>query len=104
MEQNKVIKIKNDINKFKGTYADATTVQKRKRSRLIKALAKEIKQIQYASNEKATKKQKSDFGKKLLKAGYAFSEEINKEYLTNKQEKTRERNKYEKGDALGSFN
>ena len=103
MEQNKIIKIKNDINKFKEDYINASTVQKRKISRLVKALTKEIKQIQYSSSEKASKKQQTDFTKTLLKAGSAYSEERTKGYAVNKHEKLRERKKNEKGDALGAF-
>ena len=100
MENKKIKNIKNNIDSFKATYAGATTVQKRKITRLIKALTKEIKQIQYANSSKASNQ---SFSKQLLNAGAAYNEERNKGFTINKQERIRERNKYEKGEALGAF-
>ena len=99
----KVIDLQNEIKKLKRSYEQAPTVGKRKISRIIKALTKEIKQIEYSSSIKASKKQQTDFSKSLLNAGSIYNEEKNKGFTINKQEIIRDRKKYEKGEALGAF-
>ena len=86
--ENKIFKLKSEISQFNEDYVLATTVQKRKLSRLIKATTKEIKQIQYAHSNKASN---VPFSKQLLKAGAVYNEERTKGYTINKKETIRDR-------------
>ena len=99
----KVLNLQNQIKKLKQGYGEAATIEKRRISRIIKALTKEIKQIEYSSSTKASKKQQTDFSKSLLNAGSIYNQEKNKGFTINKQEIIRDRKKYEKGEALGAF-
>ena len=62
-----------------------------------------LEKIQKAVEKRAIKKDQKDFSKQLLNIGSIYNEEKKKEIKINKQEKVRERKKYEPGQALGSF-
>ena len=68
-----------------------------------KQAIKQTKREAYAASEKAFKRQQTDFSKQLLNIGSIYDEEKKKEIKINKQEKVRERKKYEPGEALGTF-
>ena len=68
-----------------------------------KRAIKQLKREAYAVSEKAFKRQKTDFSKQLLNIGSIYNEEKKKEIKINKEEKIRERKKYEPGQALGAF-
>ena len=59
--------------------------------------------IQKAVEKRAIKKDQKDFYKQLLNIGSIYDDEKKKEIKINKDEKIRERKKYEPGQALGSF-
>ena len=59
--------------------------------------------IKVAVEKRAIKKDQKDFSKQLLNIGSIYDEEKKKEIKINKQEKVRERKKYEPGQALGAF-
>ena len=62
---NKISKLVSDIESIKSGYKNASTVEKRNISRMVKQLTKEIKQIQYEVSPKKTKRDKTIFKKKL---------------------------------------
>ena len=103
MENKKISSLKIEMYKFKKMYDSADKTTKRNITRFMKQINKQVKQIIYASSDKAAKRQSTEFGKQLLNAGSAYTEEKNKPVEINKVEKVRERNKYEKGEALGAF-
>ena len=98
LKNNKTINLKEEIEKYNKLYESANTVQKRNITRFIKQLNKEVKKIIYADSSKAAKKQSTDFGKQLLKAGGAYTEikQEDKAKKTNTTTITRDRIKYEK--------
>ena len=64
---NKISKLVSDIESIKSGYKNASTVEKRNISRMVKQLTKEIKQIKYEVSPKKTKRDKTIFKKKLNK-------------------------------------
>ena len=93
---NKLFSYNNKVYKTEAAMKNAKTMD-------AKRASKQAKREAYAVSEKAFKKQQTDFFKQLLKIGLIYDEEKKKEFQINKQEKVRERKKYEKGQALGSF-
>ena len=62
-----------------------------------------LEKIKSAVEKRAIKKDQKDFSKQLLNIGSIYDEEKKKEFKINKDEKIRERKKYEQGEALGAF-
>ena len=93
----------NKIYTFNDKNYKTEAAQKRAITIYNKKVKKEVKQTIYASSEKASKKQATDFTKKLLNAGETYNIEKNKGFVINKQEIIRERKKKGKGEALGMF-
>ena len=94
----KINSLKTEIDKFNKMYETADTVNKRAITRALKQMTKEIKKMMYADSSKAAKKQSTDFGKQLLKAGGAYTE-IKQEDKAKKENTTtitRDRKKSEK--------
>ena len=93
---NKLFSYNNKVYKTEAAMKKAKTMD-------AKRASKQAKREAYAVSEKAFKRQQTDFSKQLLKIGSIYDEEKKKEFKINKQEKVRERKKYEPGQALGSF-
>ena len=96
MNNNLTFSYNNKVYKTEAAMKKAKTMD-------AKRASKQAKREAYAVSEKAFKRQKTDFSKQLLNIGSIYNEEKKKEIKINKQEKVRERNKYEKGEALGAF-
>ena len=93
---NKLFNYNNKVYKTEAAMKKAKTMD-------AKREIKQAKREAYAVSEKAFKRQKTDFSKQLLNIGSIYNEEKKKEIKINKEEKVRERKKYEPGQALGAF-
>ena len=96
MNNNLTFSYNNKVHKTEAAMKKAKTMD-------AKRASKQAKREAYAVSEKAFKRQKTDFSKQLLNIGSIYNEEKKKEIKINKEEKIRERKKYEPGQALGAF-
>ena len=96
MNNNLTFSYNNKVYKTEAAMKKAKTMD-------AKRAIKQAKREAYAVSEKAIKRQKADFSKQLLNIGSIYNEEKKKEIKINKEEKVRERKKYEPGHALGAF-
>ena len=96
MNNNLTFSYNNKVYKTEAAMKKAKTMD-------AKRAIKQTKREAYAVSEKAFKRQQTDFSKQLLNIGSVYDEEKKKEIKINKQEKVRERKKYEPGEALGTF-